>query len=284
MLGIAAHTVVGKMCRDLPLPEANVRIGERLLRGVFRTGQPRKFEFSIPSAEEMTQYEVRFVPELSPDGSVAAVLAIGRDITEAKRIEQALRQHERDVETLLDNSPDVIVRLDPKRRTLFVNAAWERLTGISRKSALGKTSQELGPPLALFALQNRAFRQVLKTRIPVTVELSYPLADGPRDHEVRHIPELEDGNVSSILLIGRDITAEKRLQELAVANERDIHALTSSLMVAQEEERRRVARDIHDSLCQGLSVLTAEIGGALQICLPPIRPKNAFRRRVSVLC
>ena len=152
------------MCRDLPLPQANVRIGERLIRGVFRTGQPRKFEFSIPSAEEMTQYEVRFVPELSPDGSVAAVLAIGRDITEAKRVERALRQHERDVETLIDNSPDVIVRLDPKRRTLFVNAAWERLTGISRKTALGKTSQELGTPLAHFALQNRAFRQVLKTR------------------------------------------------------------------------------------------------------------------------
>ncbi len=263
ILGIAAQALVGQMCRDLPLPRSNVRIGERLIRGVFRTGQPQKFEFSIPSGQDLTHYEVRFVPELSSNGSVAAVLAIGRDITEAKKTERALRQHEQDVEALLDNSPDVIVRLDPMRRTLYVNAEWERLTGISRKTALGKTSQELGQPLAHFALQNRAFRQVLKTRKPVTIELSYPLPHGPVDHEVRHIPEIEDGSVASILLIGRDITLQKRLQALAVANERDIHALTASLIVAQEGERRRVARDIHDSLCQHLSVLAAEIGGII---------------------
>jgi PAS domain S-box-containing protein len=261
VLGTPPPALVGRMCRDLPLPKANVRIGERLIRAVFRTGQPREFEFSIPSPQEVTHYEVRFVPELSPDGSVAAVVAIGRDITEARKTERALRQHEQDVETLLDNSPDVIVRLDPMRRTLFVNAKWERLTGISRKTAIGMTSLELGQPISLFALQNRAFQQVLKTRKPVTAELSYPSPDGPLDHEVRHIPELKDGKVSSILLIGRDVTVQKRLQRLAVANERDIHALTANLIVAQEGERRRVARDIHDSLCQDLSVLAAEIGG-----------------------
>jgi PAS domain S-box-containing protein len=165
------------------------------------------------------------------------------------------------VETLLDNSPDVIVRVDSKFRTLFVNTAWERLTGISRETALGKTSLELGKPPALVALQNRAVRQVIKTRSPLTIELSYPARDGPVDHEVRHIPELEDGHVTSVLLIGRDVTVQKRLQALTVANERDIHALTANLMVAQEGERRRVARDIHDSLCQHLAVLAAEIGG-----------------------
>ncbi len=263
MLGVAAQAVVGKMCRDLPLPRANVRIGERLIRGVFRTGEARKFEFSIPAPQGMTQYLVRFVPELSTDGSVAAVLAIGRDITEARKIERALRQHERDVESLLDNSPDVVIRLNPKLQILFVNAAWQALTGIPRETALGKTSRELGVAPAVVAVEVRTMRQVFKTRGPVTVEFTFPHPDGPVVHEVRNIPEFEEGRLSSILSIGRDVTAQKRLQELAVANERDIHALTSSLMVAQEEERRRVARDIHDSLCQQLSVLTAEIAGAV---------------------
>ena len=89
----------------------------------------------------MTLHEVRYVPEFSSDGSVAAVLAIGRDITERKRIEQALRQREQELITLFDNSPDVVLRLDRNLRTLYVNSTWERVTGISRKTALGKTSE-----------------------------------------------------------------------------------------------------------------------------------------------
>jgi signal transduction histidine kinase len=52
---------------------------------------------------------------------------------------------------------------------------------------------------------------------------------------------------------------------LAAASERDIRALTTSLITAQEEERRRVSRDIHDSLCQDLSLLAAEIGISLHL-------------------
>ncbi len=281
---ISMRTVVGKRCRELPLPAANAQTGERLMKLVFRTGQPQRAELSIPSAEGATHHEVRFVPEWSPDGSVAAVLAIGRDITEAKRVERTLRQHQREVEALLDNSPDVMLRVDPKLRTLVVNSAWEKLTGIPREKALGKTSKELGKPGALVAVRTRAVRQVIKTRSAVTVEFSHPSAGGLLVHEVRHIPEFDDGSLKSILLIGRDITAQKHLQQLALANERDIRALTASLIVAQEEERRRVARDIHDSLSQHLSLLAAEIGG-IASHLPASSPAHegiqAARARVS---
>jgi PAS domain S-box-containing protein len=271
LTGIPAQEIAGKMCRDLPLPQTNVQMGERLMRVVFRTGGPQLAELSIPSVEGPTHHEVRFVPEWSPDGSVAAVLAIGRDITEAKRVERSLRENERDVEALLDNSPDVILRVDSKLRLLFVNSSWTRLTGIPREAALGKTAHELGAQQTIVRLQRRAVQQVLKTGGPVTVEFRYPSAGGPVNYEVRYIPEFEDGSVSSILLIGRDITVQKRLQELAVANARDIHALTASLMVAQEGERRRLARDIHDSLCQHLSFLAAEIGGVV-LDLPASSP------------
>jgi len=52
---------------------------------------------------------------------------------------------------------------------------------------------------------------------------------------------------------------QKRLQRLVAAEERDIRALTARLMEAAEQECRRVARDIHDSLCLHLGLLAAEM-------------------------
>jgi PAS domain S-box-containing protein len=258
--GLSAQAVVGETVHELPLPQRNIQIGERLIKSVFQTGQPQQHELSVPAPEGEIYHEVRFVPEVFADGSVAAVLAIGRDITERKQMERSLQHQEQELATLFDNSPDPIVRLDRNLRNLYVNAAWERLTGFSRERALGKTSEELGLPEDLVRLQKRNIRQVLKTRSPATVEITYLSQDGPVEHEVRHIPEFANGSVSSILIIGRDITDQKRLQTLAAANERDVRALTTSLITAQEHERRRVAREIHDSLCQHLGALAAEIG------------------------
>lgn len=260
MTGISVQTVIGKTRRKLQSPRIKAQAAERSIKEVFQTGQPQRYEISVPSAQGVTEYEVRYVPEFSADGSVAAVLAIGRDITERKRMEGDLRRREQELATLTENSPDVIMRVDRNLRTLYVNATWEKVTGISRETALGKTISKIGLPPIAVTLKQRAIRQVLKSQSPKAVEFKYPLAAGPVDFEVRHIPEFDNGTVSSVLMIGRDITPQKRLQALAAANERDIRALTTSLITAQEQERRRVAREIHDSLCQQLGALAAEIG------------------------
>jgi len=258
--GLSRHSVIGTTNGEMALPLAEARVGDRLIREVFQTGQPQRYEVSVPSSKGVAAHEVRFVPEFSPDGSVAAVLAIGRDITELKRIEQELRQREQELVELYDNSPDPIARRDRNLRNTYVNAAWERLMGIPRKKALGKTIEELGLPQASVKLQKRVIRQVLKTRRPMIAEFGHP-SRGGFEYEVRHIPEFVGGKVVSFLLIGRDVTEQKRLQRLAAANERDIRALSASLITAQEQERRRVAREIHDSLCQHLGALAAELGG-----------------------
>ncbi len=259
--GISTEALVGRRADALPLPRVSVQVANRLIKSVFQNGQPQRCELSVSAPEGVRQYEVRYAPELSPDGTVGAVIAVGRDITERKAMEQALGQREHDLATLFDNSPDVIMRLDRHLRNLYANAAWEKVTGVSRETALGKTSEELGMPPDAIKLQKRAIRQLFKTRSPVTVEFTYPSPAGPVEHEVRHIPEFDDHGLSSILLIGRDITEQKRLQSQAGAYERDIRALSANLMTAQEQERRRVARELHDSLCQSLAALAVEIGG-----------------------
>jgi PAS domain S-box-containing protein len=264
--GIPAEEVVGKRLADFSLSPYGIQNVSQAIGQVFQSGMPQQFQLavSVPSAPDVTGYDLRFIPEFYPDGSISAVIAVGRDITQEKKVQQALRLREQELSALFDNSPDVILRLDLDHRNLYMNRAWEKLTGHSRGTAQGKTSAELRLPSYAVKLHEETVNQVLKTRKPITVDRTYPTADGDAEYEVRYIPEFSETRVSSILVIGRDITQQRRLQRLATANERDIRALTSSLMTAQEQERRRFARDIHDSLCQHLGLLISEIGSVAE--------------------
>jgi PAS domain S-box-containing protein len=260
--GIPAEEVVGKRLAEFSLSPYGIQNVSQAIEQVFQSGMPQQFQLavSIPTAPDVTGYDLRFIPEFYPDGSISAVIAVGRDITQEKKVQQALRQREQELSALFNNSPDVILRVDLNHRNLYMNTAWEKLTGRSRVTALGKTSAELGLPSDAVKLHDSTVNQVLKTRKAVTADRIYRTAHGQAEYEVRYIPEFGEKGVSSILVIGRDVTEHRRLQRLATANERDIRALTSRLMSAQEQERRRFARDIHDSLCQHLGLLIAEIG------------------------
>jgi PAS domain S-box-containing protein len=58
-----------------------------------------------------------------------------------------------------------------------------------------------------------------------------------------------------------DITDKRRLEKVAEASRNEIRALAASLLTAQEEERRRVSRELHDQVCQQLAALAIDIGG-----------------------
>lgn len=187
-------------------------------------------------------------------------VAFVTDITERRRLAQSLRQRDQELAVLFDHSPDSLVRFDSNMRATHVNAAFEKATGISSKDIVGKPIRELPVPLDTVKAVESLVRSVLTTGQPQTAYFPYAGLQGMRDFEVRYIPEFAaDQSVAAVFSIARDITEQKKLQELAAAKERDINALTASLITSQEQERRRVARDIHDSLCQHLGALAAEI-------------------------
>jgi signal transduction histidine kinase len=82
-----------------------------------------------------------------------------------------------------------------------------------------------------------------------------------------------------------DITERKRLEAAAKADHEEIRALASRLLTVQEEERRRVSREIHDDFCQQLAALAFEVGGLIVEPLPdPIRARlQALEARLTNL-
>jgi PAS domain S-box-containing protein len=155
------------------------------------------------------------------DGLVEYVIASGIDITDRKEAEIALalsytqlesRVKQRTVElrTLLENTPDVIIRIDKELRYIYVNQAVVRSQGKPVSFFLGKTSQEMGTPPELCQIWDETLRKVLETGREEIIEFQAFSTDGIKTYQSRVVPEFDsDGIPESALIVARDITELK---------------------------------------------------------------------------
>jgi two-component system, cell cycle sensor histidine kinase and response regulator CckA len=176
-------------------------------------------------ADAFDSEEVAVLTELADD--LVFGLNVLRTRRERERVAAALEKSQaqlaeaaRQVVTLTEHSPDPIARLDRDGQYLYVNTVFERLVGISRSELLGKRIGEATAAHMSSSVQpqiltlRRTIEQVVNTGIPVETELSAVLPTGARAFDIRVIPERDDGErVASVLLIGRDITERRRVEE-----------------------------------------------------------------------
>jgi PAS domain S-box-containing protein len=130
--------------------------------------------------------------------------------------EDALRDAERKLHTLVDNLPDGIVRFDSAGRHLFVNPAAAKNFGLQPDEFIGKIRKDIrafGRSIEKEVLDEalqQTFREGLATSL--TVDLDAP--SGKRWFEVLHVPEKDQrGKVLSVIAIARDVTERKRAED-----------------------------------------------------------------------
>ena len=155
------------------------------------------------------------------DGLVEYVIATGIDITDRKEAEIALalsyaklesRVKQRTVElrTLLENTPDAIIRIDKELRYIYVNQAVASSQGKPVSFFLGKTSQEIGTPPELCQIWDETLRKVFETGREEIIEFQTFSTDGIRSYQSRVVPEFDkDGVAESALIVAHDITELK---------------------------------------------------------------------------
>ena len=76
----------------------------------------------------------------------AAQEELHQNIEELTRAEKMLRESEKQLKTILNNSANVIIRVDRNYRVLIINAAGLRFVGLPEKQILGRTNAEIGMP------------------------------------------------------------------------------------------------------------------------------------------
>jgi PAS domain S-box-containing protein len=144
LAGAGAGTFIGKTMEEAGVPEAQCKLWKDRILSVFQTGQRMEVEDHIATESGSSFFQSHCVPEYGPDGDVAYVLVVSRDLTERKRTEEALRESEQRrkvaeaVETerqrfndILEKLPMMVCLLTPDYHVPFANRRFREFFGES---------------------------------------------------------------------------------------------------------------------------------------------------------
>ncbi len=196
-----------------------------------------------------------------------------RDITAQKKAEAELRtviaerssaiasqnRSEQRLAAVINTATDAIITVDQEQNIAMINPAAERLFGYLPGELIGKPLLSLIPARFHSAHPGHVteFGGTGKTsrRMGGKVEVFGVRANGeefPVDASISHFAE--DGRMFFTVIL-RDITAEKMAEVALTESQRELRALSDNLLTAREEERKHIARELHDDLGQRLAAL-----------------------------
>ena len=129
--------------------------------------------------------ETTFTLVRDQEGKVVGILGAGRDITERKRAEQALRASEQLFRTFIEQSAEAVTIVDEQGHIIEWNAARERMTGLSRQEVLENYFWDVQDRLVPPELRSLEFNQHNKTIILKALQTGQsPLFDRTMDAEI----------------------------------------------------------------------------------------------------
>lgn len=188
-------------------------------------------------------WDAEVVPRLRLVGQIFAN-ALGR-----KRAEEGLRLSEERYRALVIASAQIIWRTNAQGEALFVTSAWQELTGQRDAEMNGyEWLDAVHPDDRAPAMQ--VWEESVRDKRLCEVEFRVRMRDGGyRAFHVRAVPIMRaDGGIREWVGAKMDITERKRADAA-------LKELSGRLIHAQEEERRRIARELHDDVNQRLALL-----------------------------
>jgi PAS domain S-box-containing protein len=154
-------------------------------------------------------------------GKAMRIVGSTMDVSERRTAEEQLVRRQRELQTLVENSPDMIARLDRELRTIYVNPTVRTVLGVDAADYIGKTKAQIGLPPQMYEPWDATCRRALENGQTQRFELSFVAPDGsPRHLLARIVPEFAtNGSVESLLTITTDVTEQKRAERALAQSE-----------------------------------------------------------------
>lgn len=192
-----------------------------------------------------------------------AVQAFVKDITEAKAIELALAESEKNYRTVTENIPVAVWRSDAEGNTPFITKPAYGITGFTPEEIMvGGTEiwfDRIHPDDKEAVVE--ALHCLFEQGTPYEVQYRYQRKDGATIwlEEQAFNVFMGDGKQYAEGIF-YDITARKRAEEQLTEYQGQLKSLASELTLAEERFKRDVATQIHDSVSQSLAMSRMDIG------------------------
>lgn len=240
-VGLAGSEALGRPCYELTHRRAEPCAAPDdvcPLVETVRTGAPSIAEHvHFPGKGEKVFAEVATSPVFDENGKVVKVVHVARNITERKRMEEALKRATEFSRTVMESIGDAVSIVDAGDfRVLGANAAFLESVGLSEAEALGRPCYELthrraepcAPPYDSCPLVETA-----RTGEASTAEHVHFLGDGEKVHvEVSTSPVLdENGRVVKVVHVARNITERKQMEEALLESENKFKSLAEKALV-----------------------------------------------------
>ncbi len=255
--GLSATHVLGRSHYEIfpDLPERWKEIHRRGLAG--ETLRAEEDRWDREGGTIWSRWEIR--PWKNRDGLPGGILIFSEDVTRRKQMEGALIESEDKFRLLLDSTAEAIYGIDLEHRCTFCNPACFRTLGHERMDeVVGKNMHDMihhtRADGTVLPVEECLVHRVASTGEGVHAEdevfwrasgTSFPV-------EYWSYPQRRGDKVVGAVVAFIDIT-ERKLTEAALAN------VSRKLIEAQEQERNRISRELHDNIGQRLALLSFEL-------------------------
>ena len=187
-----------------------------------------------------------------------------RDASDRVRALEMVRQSEERLRGILDSAMDAIITVDENQRVVLFNKAAESVFGWLRGEAIGSQLDKFipsrfrarhGEHIRRFADTGISSRRMGESRIVMGLR-----RNGEEFPIDASISQLAEGGQRLFTVILRDVTRRVKSEEELKRSREEIRTLAMAATNAREQEKSRIARELHDELGQALTALKIDIG------------------------